>query len=406
MAKANGRSAWWRIHSWAGLKLSVLLTFILATGTLATVSNEIDWLLTPAMRSSVSAGRVVDWAALHRTALSHAEGGRVDILRAPLETGFAAQAIVALPSGESRRIWANPHDGQFTGATSWHNVQQVLRQLHRRLMLPNGPGYFFVSLFSALLATLLVTGLVSYKRFWRGFLNFPRYRRSQLRRFAGDLHRFAALWSIWFMAIMAVTGLLYLAGSVGIAPAGRSTTATPTMASGIRTTIDQCLALLPERVRGLDITVVVLPDKAGAPIVAMGQGSALLTEYNGNRVSIDPARCTVSRHAFAIDQSVIARVFLASNPLHFGTFGGLATKLLWFAFGCILTGIAITGSVIYALHVARDFGPVAPGAFIRWRRGMGGWKYFTFGTLAVVVLITLGALLGPLSFVLDDWILW
>lgn len=46
------RSLWWRVHAWAGLKLSLLLTVILLTGTLATISNEIDWLVRPAMRAA------------------------------------------------------------------------------------------------------------------------------------------------------------------------------------------------------------------------------------------------------------------------------------------------------------------------------------------------------------------
>ena len=38
------------MHQWVGLKLSLFLTFILFTGTLAVVSHEIDWLLQPSLR--------------------------------------------------------------------------------------------------------------------------------------------------------------------------------------------------------------------------------------------------------------------------------------------------------------------------------------------------------------------
>ncbi|MDX5331144.1 MAG: PepSY domain-containing protein, partial [Caulobacteraceae bacterium] len=38
---------WWEVHQWVGLKFSILLSFILLTGTLATLSHEIDWLLRP-----------------------------------------------------------------------------------------------------------------------------------------------------------------------------------------------------------------------------------------------------------------------------------------------------------------------------------------------------------------------
>lgn len=405
MTKAKGRSLWWRVHSWAGLKLSVLLTFILATGTLATVSNEIDWLLTPAMHAAVSENGVVAWDALYRTASLHAEGGRVEMLLAPLQPGFAAQAIIALSSGETKRVWMAPQDGRFTGTTGWRNVQQVLRQLHRRLMLPNGSGYFLVSLFSVLLTVTLVSGLVSYKRFWRGFLKFPVYRRGQLRRFAGDLHRFAALWSIWFMIIIAVTGILYLFGSIDVAPSGQSVQIRPATISATTTT-DACLGLLPKRLAGLRISMIVLPTEPEDPIVAMGQGNAVLVPENGNRVMIDRTSCTATGQMLADSQSAVVRLFLAANPLHFGTFGGLFTKLLWFVFGCVLTGISVTGSIIYTTRIARDFGSEMPKAVARWYLGHGRWRHAAFGVAAMSLLITILALLGPLSFALDDWHLW
>ncbi len=39
------KRVWLDLHRWVGLKLSILLSFVLITGTLATVSHEIDWLL-------------------------------------------------------------------------------------------------------------------------------------------------------------------------------------------------------------------------------------------------------------------------------------------------------------------------------------------------------------------------
>ncbi|MFT4935220.1 MAG: putative iron-regulated membrane protein [Pseudoalteromonas distincta] len=65
-AKPRKKTArvWWEVHQWAGLKFSILLSFILLTGTLATLSHGIDWLLRPAMRVDPSTvGAEVDWAA-------------------------------------------------------------------------------------------------------------------------------------------------------------------------------------------------------------------------------------------------------------------------------------------------------------------------------------------------------
>ena len=42
------------VHQWTGLKLSLFMTFILFTGTLAVLSAEIDWVLQPSLRVAPS----------------------------------------------------------------------------------------------------------------------------------------------------------------------------------------------------------------------------------------------------------------------------------------------------------------------------------------------------------------
>ena len=402
--RSASRSRWWRVHSWAGLKLSIILSFILATGTLATVSNEIDWLFTPAMRAGGEASPVA-WGAAYQTAVTHAGDAQVSLLRAPIDRGFAAQALLRYPDERSGRIWLDPADGRFQGKAGFTNVQQVLRQLHRRMALPNKQGYFLVSLFSILLTMLLVTGLVSYKRFWRGFLRVPRYRRGQLRRFAGDLHRFAALWSLWFVAVIAATGIIYLFQSVDLDPSGP---APPKQEIGEASlsALGHCLDRLPGLAPWLDISLIALPSKAGKPILAFGQGEAILVRDNGNHIAVDPASCTIYHSVEAQSLPLHVRLFLAANPLHFGDFGGLATKLIWFLFGSVLTGLSISGSMIYAMRIAREYKAPTPSAGRRWFLGLGRWRYPTAIIASASLLLTTGALLGPLSFVLADWHLW
>src|SRR3546814_3107601 len=56
----------------------------------------------------------------------------------------------------------------------------------------------------------LVTGLVVYKRFWKGFFRPTLRIRHGARIFWGDFHRLSGIWSIWFIAVISITGTWFL----------------------------------------------------------------------------------------------------------------------------------------------------------------------------------------------------
>ncbi|MBP8111925.1 MAG: PepSY domain-containing protein, partial [Agitococcus sp.] len=42
-----------------------------------------------------------------------------------------------------------------------------------------------------------------------------------------------------------------------------------------------------------------------------------------------------------------------ADPLHYGTLGGIWTKIIWFIFGVILSGMSITGFMMWGLRNVR-----------------------------------------------------
>ena len=66
-----------------------------------------------------------------------------------------------------------------------------------------------------------------------------------------------------------------------------------------------------------------------------------------NGVYIDPSNLEVIGSYVGEELSVHTRISEAADPLHFGYFGGLTTKIVWFILGLSMSVITFTGVVVY-----------------------------------------------------------
>lgn len=381
---------WWTVHSWAGLKLSIFLGFILFTGTLAVFAHELDWLVTPAMRVQPRADPPASWGRIAAAAQRADPAGRLQAIYAPVDPWFAVEAWMQHGKGAPRRIYIDPWTAEVTGQHGWANVHRFLRQVHRHLMLPTRIGIPIVCSMALLLLASLVTGVVTYKKWWRGFLRRPR--GGNARRLTGDLHRLGGLWSLWFVALIAVTGLWYLVETLG----GQAPVATlPPVAAGapppVGAELDR-LAAIARRVRP-GLTVNELRFTADSGVVFLGQDSAWLVRDRVNGVAIDPRSAQVTAVLDGRELGVHQRIAEMADPLHFGTFGGLATKAIWFVFGAILTGMAATGVLIYSQRLAKAARGDLRKRDAAWS-GMGPWAYVAVALVLLALILTPGAIGG------------
>lgn len=405
-AAAKRRSLWWRIHAWAGLKLSIFLLFILATGTLATVAHEIDWMLRPALRVAPQPDVAPKWGAMldsARAAIS--DDSAITSIAIGPEPFIASSATVMDARGRRSFVYLDPATGRVTGTGSWITAQRILRQVHRHLMIPTAIGVPIVSSLSILMLASLITGLVTYKRFWTGFFRKLRPARGDAmrdRRWMGDAHRLAGLWSIPLIVVMIATGLWYLVESLGgEAPrpaaeqAAKAALADAPMAPAITgaaldTMVGSALNTMPD----LRITNIRLPQKAGDAVVISGQATAVLVRDRANAVYLDAASGRILASGRGEEMTVHQRIGEAADPLHFGTFGGLATKLLWFLLGILLSGLALSGVLITSLRLAMAERAEPVRLSVRAWAAMGAWRYAGVAAIVVAIVATPLALSG------------
>ena len=345
---------WFRIHSFTGVITGLLLFVVCWSGTVATLAHELDWLVTPAARTA-EAHEVVDWDAVLAGVRSRYPEAQVSWLVAPRYSHSAVEAVVEPAGGPWRRLYVNPVNGVVQGESSYLTVQRFFRSFHRRLFLPNPWGVYLVALFSVTLMVSVIAALNFYKRWWRRFFSF---RASSGRRLWSELHKTGGLWGLWFALLMGVTGIWYGLEATRL-PQKLFATETerpdpPAVESpkSLGRLVDAAQQVRP----GLTIKRLYPPGSFyGEGLVAMGQADDWLVRDRVNYAAIAADGEVVATQSGS-DLTAYEYWVNMADPLHFGDFGGLVSKAIWFVFGLVLCGLVLTGTWLHAYRLAMSAG--------------------------------------------------
>lgn len=385
--KRKASRIWWHVHQWVGLKLAILMSFICLTGTLAVVSKEIDWLLQPSLRvapSSVTGEP--NWERMAANAAAYPGVAQVQSINRPEAGAFAARAMIVWQDKRFGFLHLHPTTGKVQGEGPWVGAQRVLRNLHRHLNLPGWIGIPLVTSLSFLLLVTLATSFVVYKKWWRGFLKAPRKRDA--RTWWGDFHRLAGVWTLWFVALIAATGIWYFVEELGAradVPRYKDAPAWSGDLPEAGARIAAALAAVRKADPHLRIEYVGFPTEKSGAFVFGGQKTAVLVRPRANAVWVEAGTGKVLAKFDGTQLDVHQRISEMADPLHFGYFGGYWTKAIWFLFGGLLTALSVSGMAIYALRIGREIKQATPFR-IGFRRAWQGMGYWAWPATACVVI--------------------
>ena len=356
---------WFRVHSFTGVITGLLLFVICWSGTFAVVSHELDWLITPEARV-VSGGEPVSWGALQTAVQGAYPEAEIEQINAPLYRHSSAEVLIDLPDQKSVRVYVDPYSGDILGSHSDFNIQRFFRSFHMHLFIPNGVGSYLVMMFGITLLVSMLAPLFFYKRWWRRFFRFRSGRGHVLW---SELHKLAGLWSLWFVFIIAVTGIWYLfealRGDLGdgrmnyVEPAGIvQVIATEHPATAPLLPIDSLVAIAQRHWPELDIATVAEGwySKLEHSLYLEGQAGFPLVRERANQMHLDRVTGEVLWQNSASDLPLYWLWSNMADPLHFGDFAGLWSKALWFLFGLILSGLILTGTYLHVRRLANKAG--------------------------------------------------
>jgi uncharacterized iron-regulated membrane protein len=399
------------IHSWVGLQLSVLMLVIVLLGCAAVFSYELEWLIDARVRVERSGepaplGELLTMVREQRpgyTVQAILAGARDPARGAELPMAMRFEAVA--PDGRVRELLVDQYARRITGERSYFTLPFAIRQLHWNLFV-YPYGFWLVTGLAVLLAIGLVTGLMTYPRFWRAFLQAPPLD-PRARSFWPTLHRWLGVWTSWFVFIIAATSLWFFAqeqmASAGSTALGRFTSLNAEQVERSRglapLDLDDLLARAQRAFPGFKPRYVRLPTQPADTLQLWGQASAAMVRDFSNQVHLNPYTGEVVWMQDAARADVLPRLAHTADQLHFGSIGGLPTRVLWFVCGLSLAVMIASGTLVHlkrSIRLTREY--VQGGPQVKWGDGaqralswrlpwLGRWRWIS-------ALVLLAALVG------------
>jgi len=389
------------LHGWLGMSFGLLLFWVCLSGVIASLTFEIEWLTQPALR--IEAEGTIRWQAtydaLRATYPDHEISGFARHEPVVLD-GMAWSSYIIRPDANFAQVHIDPYMGEIVRAPTRLYLQDVVRQLHYRFLGGGSWGFYLVSFVAFPLLFSIVSALLFFKRWWRHL--FRLRIRSGGRAFLSSLHRVTGVWSLIFGLIIAITGVWYLVEDFLPADAFPEY---PTVSEKRLAAVGPAPPALPleryieaarEAFAGLEPTGIYLPTGPDEAVQVRGRTGRILVRDRANSVFLDPFDASVVGIHDSSRDGAMMWWMNAADSLHFGYWGGLASKILWAFFGLCLPVMVLTGGYL-SWRRAGIVGPGNPSRNRLVRVDLPWWRRRPLRTwlmLALTAVITAWVITG------------
>jgi uncharacterized iron-regulated membrane protein len=350
------RRAFFQIHLWAGVLLSLYVVLIALTGSILVFRSELTRAQLPKTLNSYSANRVAPIAlVLERFTASHPRS-KIENLQMPSLQMPVFLLTATDGQQHSFTLLADPVDANLTPQQrTWLNWTY---DLHVYLLLGNAHGMQVNGIGAACLLLLTITGLFLW---WPGIKIWTRGMRIGLghswRRINYDAHSAIGFWTLFIVFWWAFSGIYFawyrqVTNTVAIisplhgmlSPASPGP---PTPNLG-RASLDQILTVIHQASPSGRLFSLSDPLLSGTTVYALVDLRAPgdFSHRDIITLSTSDARVLTIWH-YGQNQSAGDWILWAMHPLHFGTLWGTSIKILWAICGLALTVLAVTGLCMY-----------------------------------------------------------
>ncbi len=362
--RSPARRVLFQVHLWLGVLLGIYTVVVGLTGSALVFRPEIEAWQRPELVQHTAAQSGERSVTAELAGVSKVYAGQpiegIDNLDQP---SHAAVVYLEAPHGEERMVYLDQSTGGVLGDRfRYSGVLGTCAALHVYLL--GGPVGYLINGFCA--CAFLVLCLTGWLLWWPGSGKLTRALRihwaSRANRRNWDLHTVGGFWSNPALLVVILTGILFvfpkpvllglslLTGGSSSAvttwlEAPQTSGGTPLIAADFALAITR--AALPRSPRPLRVRYLAVPSP-GSPIyeaIAYPEGGADYAMPVHVSVDAHTGRVLAIRDARALPPGM--RWATYSYAVHFGTFAGFASRVVWVAVGLMPALLWTTGLLLW-----------------------------------------------------------
>jgi uncharacterized iron-regulated membrane protein len=336
----------YKIHKWAGLISALFLLLIGLSGAILVFNKEIDEIQFPELYSIDNPNRTIELDAAILLIEKKYPFNKVRVKQ--FTDPHQAIAFEIRDKVNRRMVYIHPVTSKILlNVDADSIISRWLLKLHYTLHAGE-IGKFVVFLVGLLFVLSIITGFVVYKKSILKVILFKeKFRTKNVVTFSSSLHRIVGVWSLLFNFILGFTGLLISLTIVvsGLKPKKNNLNELHKSKNSVKVLLNSITLKYPNYTPSF----LILPTKPNTKLKVFGKVEDDFALYSifGNQIEVDIISKKIVSAEFNTTIGFGKRFYGIVLSTHFGEFGGMFIKILYFFIGLTPPLLSITGFILW-----------------------------------------------------------
>jgi uncharacterized iron-regulated membrane protein len=330
------RNILFSLHRSIGLVLGIILILLSLSGAGIVFQKELDHAIYASLWKVTPRAEQVSLDAMSTSVLTAHRKEPLWFIEVPTQPDLSYVFNQELPNKHRRQTFVNPYTGQILGSRIWeYSIIGFLFTFHHDFFAGSF-GQIMVAVSGVILLVITISGILLWPN-WRSLQRgFTIRWRSPLPLLSYDLHRVGGILSGVFFGITAITGIIIAA--VHFLPMFNEPPDTSPLPQQPPIALSQLVQKANQAMPEGKISMIDFPENDRELLTIIKQLPNQQTgRFDLSTVELNRYSGKVIKSEKVLKADPFFQFLIVTAELHFGTFGGIPTRLLYVLIGIMPT---------------------------------------------------------------------